>query len=453
MAQLRKMLGVLVCVSLGAATPTFADVVTDWNLITQDTILAAGPLTPARNIDFVMVSVAMHDAVQAIQHRYETYSKGMLPASGSEIAAAATAAHDVLVNRFPAPTTVAGLDALYATYLQAHQLTTGDPGVAAGKQAAAAIIQMRLNDGSYPVPAPVFIGGTGPGQWRPTSFTPTTPPEPVPMTTPWLGHMRTFAVSHSSHMFAPAPPRLTSRQYTRDYNEVKALGKNVGSTRTPEQTALASFYTENAFLYWNRTLRSIIDRYVTNVGDSARLLALANLASVDAAMTSWQAKTQYNFWRPITAIQLGDTDGNRATVGDSNWQPFIATPNYPDYTSGANSNSGAVTEMLRLFFRTDRVNFSVIGPGVNNVRNYTRFSDAANDVVEARILQGIHFRFADTAARSSGQRVARWVYKYFLRSLDRDEFDFVRTLDTYEEIRDVEAYDDGQDDDDAEYPK
>jgi hypothetical protein len=449
MVTVQRLIGVLVCFTLGAAAPAGADVVTDWNLITHDTILAAGPLTPPRNIDFVMVSVAMHDAVQAIQRRFETYSNGMLPASGSEIAAAATAAHDVLVNRFPAPTTVAGLDAIYATYLQAHQLTTGDPGVAAGKQAAAAIIQMRVNDGSYPVPAPVFIGGTAPGQWRPTSFTTTSPPEPIPMTTPWFGHMRTFTVLHSSQMFAAAPPRLTSHHYTRDYNEVKALGRNVSSSRTPEQTAIAVFYSENAFLYWNRTLRSIIDRYVTNVGDSARLLALANLAAVDAAMTSWQAKTQYNLWRPITAIQLGDTDGNRATVGDSNWQPLNATPNYPDYTSGANSNSGAVTEMLKLFFRTDRVNFSVIGPGVDNVRNYTRFSDAANDVVEARILQGIHFRFADIAGRSSGQRVARWVYKYFLRSLDGDEFDFVRTLDTVEEV-DADDLEDGQDEDDAE---
>ena len=448
MISVQRLIGVLVCVALGAAGPAAADVVTDWNLITHNTVVAAGPITPARNIDFAMVSVAMHDAVQAIQQRFETYSSGITPTSGSEIAAAATAAHDVLVNRFPALATVAGLDAAYQAYLQAHQLTTADPGVAAGKQAAAAIIQNRINDGSYPVPAPVFIGGTAAGQWRPTSFTTTTPPEAIPMTTPWLGTTKTFTVAHSSQMFAPAPPRLTSRHYTRDYNEVKALGRNVGSMRTPEQTAIAMFYSENAFLYWNRTLRALADRYLTNVGDSARLFALSNLATVDAAMTAWQAKTQYNLWRPITAIQLGDTDGNRSTVGDASWQPFLATPNYPDYTSGANSNAGATTEILKLFFRTDRVDFSVVGP--TSSRFYTRFSDAADDVVEARILQGIHFRFADTAGRSSGMRVARWVYKYFLRSLDGDEFDFVRTLDTVEEVDVLDDLEDGQDEDDAE---
>ena len=145
-------------------------------------------------------------------------------------------------------------------------------------------------------------------------------------------------------------------------------------------------------------------------------------------MTSWQTKIQYNVWRPSTAIQLGDSDGNRRTVGDP------------------------ATETLRLFFRTDRVNFSVIGVASN--RDYTRFSDAANDVVDARIYMGIHFRFADVAGRSSGQRVGRWVYRYFLRSHDdSDEFEFMRSLDALDELEAVEENVDGQDDDDAEGPE
>jgi len=196
-------------------------------------------------------------------------------------------------------------------------------------------------------------------------------------------------------------------------------------------------------------MRALTDRYITDVGDSARMFALVNVGMADAIMTSWQSKIHHNIWRPSTAIQLGDTDGNRETAGDPTWQPLFANPNYPDYTSGANSLGGVATEILRLFFREDRVNFSVIG--VSSNRDYTRFSDAANDVVEARILMGIHFRFADVAARSSGQRVARWIYKYFLRSVDGDEFDFVRSLDTFEEAP-VEESNEGQDDDDAERP-
>ncbi len=271
------------------------------------------------------------------------------------------------------------------------------------------------------------------------------------MGVPWMATTTPFTVTHASQFFAPAPPRLTSSRYTRDYNEVKAFGRNVNSSRTPEQTAIATFHAGNTLVLWNQTLRALANEYVTNVGDSARLFALVNMAMADTAMSAWQSKIQYNMWRPITAIQLGDTDGNRHTVGDPAWQPLFANPPYPDYTSGANSLAGSATEMLRLFFRTDRVNFSMIGP--NNSRFFTRFSDASKEVVEARMLMGIHFRFADTTARSQGQRVARWAYKYFLRSLEGDEFDFIRTLDTYEDIDLAEEdEDDGQDDNDAERP-
>jgi len=387
----------------------------------------------------------MHDAIQAIQQRFETYSPGITPATGSVIAAGAKAARDVLVNRFPAQQ--ATLDAAYSAYLAAHQIAANDPGLAAGAQAAAAIILGRVNDGAYPVPSPTFFGGTAPGEWRPTVFTPTG--EPASMSIPWMATVKPFTVMHSNQFFAPAPPRLTSHRYTRDYNEVKAFGRNVDSSRTPEQTAIATFHSGNTVVLWNQTLRALADQYVTNVGDSARMFALVNMAMADAAMTAWQQKIQYNVWRPDTAIQLGDTDGNRTTVGDPTWRPLFPNPNYPDYTSGANSLAGSATEMLRLFFRTDRVNFSMIGP--NNSRFFTRFSDAAEEVVVARMYMGIHFRFADTAARSSGMRVGRWAYKYFLRSLEGDEFDFIKTLDSLEDL-DLADEDDGQDEDDAEGP-
>jgi hypothetical protein len=446
----RRLIGVLVCLSLGAAVPARADVVTDWSAITISTIGAGAPVPgPGRLIEFAMVHIAMHDAVQAIQRRFDTYSTGITPTSGSVIAAAATAAHDVLVNRFPAQS--ATLDAAYAAYLAAHQIAATDPGVAAGAQAAAACILGRVHDGAYPVPSPTFFGGTAPGQWRPTVFTATG--EPASMAIPWMATTKPFTVMHSNQFFAPGPPRITSRRYTRDYNEVKALGRNVGSSRTPEQTAIAVFHSGNTVVLWNQTLRSLADQYVTNVGDSARLFALVNMAMADAAMTTWQQKIQYNVWRPDTAIQLGDTDGNRSTVGDPTWRPLFPNPNYPDYTSGANSLGGAATEMLRLFFRTDRVNFSMMGP--NSSRFFTRFSDAAKEVVEGRMYMGIHFRFPDVEGRLSGMRVGRWAYKHFLRSLDGDEFDFIRTLDSIDSIDSVDLDDlvdagDGQDEDDAE---
>src|SRR5688572_25230818 len=233
MTALRRLTGVFLSLCLGIAVPAEADVITDWNAIMLSTIGAAAPgAGPSRVCEMAMVHIAMHDAVQAIQQRFETYSADITPGSGSVIAAAAKAARDVLVNKFPAQTEA--LEATYQAYLTAHQLTSSDPGVAAGAQAAAALIRMREGDGTYPVPAPTFFGGTAPGQWRPTAFN--AAGEPLPMAEAWLAPARTFAVLHSSQMFSGAPPRITSRRYTRDYNEVKALGRNVGSTRTPEQT-------------------------------------------------------------------------------------------------------------------------------------------------------------------------------------------------------------------------
>jgi len=448
MTATRRLVGVLLYVSLGVAPPAGADVITDWNTTLLATIAAAPPgAGPSRIIDITVVHIAMHDAVQAIQQRFETYSPGITPASGSVIAAVSKAARDVLVNRFPEQT--ASLDATYQAYLTSHLLTPDDPGVAAGAQAAAAIIQGRVGDGYNPVPPPAFFGGTGVGQWRPTVVN--AAGQPAPMAASYLANTKTFVVETPWQFFSGTPPQVTSRQYTEEYNEVKALGRNVGSTRTPEQTALATFYSDNALNYWNRTLRMLADRYITDAGDSARMFALVNIALADAAITSWSSKIQWNFWRPVTAIQLGDSDGNRRTAGDPTWQPLFATPNYPDYTSGANALGGAATEMLRMFFRTDRVAFSMIG--ANGNRDYTAFSDVGNDIVEARMLMGIHFRFADVIGRSSGQSVGRWVYRYSLRSLDdSDESEFVEHLDTFEEIGPVKGIVEGLDDDDAERP-
>ena len=176
MVGLRRLIGVFVCV-LSATAPAEGDVVTDWSATTISTIGAAAPVPgPGRLIEYAMVHIAMHDAVQAIQQRFETYSPGITPTTGSVIAAAAKAARDVLVNRFPAQT--ATLDAAYSTYLADHQIASNDGGIAAGAQAAAAIIQGRVGDGAYPVPSPTFFGGTAPGQWRPTVFTATGEPDP-----------------------------------------------------------------------------------------------------------------------------------------------------------------------------------------------------------------------------------------------------------------------------------
>jgi hypothetical protein len=205
---------------------------------------------------------------------------------------------------------------------------------------------------------------------------------------------------------------------------VKALGALNNSKRTRAQTQLASFFAGNLFILYNQTLRDVAAAHTESIGDNARLLALGTLASADALITSWEGKPRYNFWRPITAIREGDTDGNQRTKGDPEWQPFINTPNYPEYTSGANNVAGALTRMLELCLGTDRMTFTVVSTNaqaVPNTRTYTRLSDLARDSVNVRIYQGVHFRTADEVGRRQGRQVAEWVFRHVLQPIDEQD--------------------------------
>jgi hypothetical protein len=369
-------------------------------------------------IDVAMVHVAVYDAVQAIEKKYEPYYVEIPGATGSLEAAGATAAHDVLVSRFPAQAT--SLDSTYQLYLLMHGVASNDPGIKVGARAAAGIIALRACDGSFPNPAPPpFIGGTGVGVWRPT------PPANLPMLTPWLGNVTPFALTRPSQFRSGPPHELTSRAYARDYNEIKALGALNNSSRTPEQTDMAHFWNTNYGVMWHAVLRDISNTHVDNIADSSRLFALASMSIADALITSWNTKNLYVNWRPITAINEGNNDGNPLTVGDPGWLPLINTPNYPDHSSGANCFTGSVTRALALFFGTDHMSFSVTttnpGPTIQDTRSFNRFSQAADEVVLARILEGIHFRFADEVGRRQGKQVADWTFRNYLRPLNRHE--------------------------------
>jgi hypothetical protein len=403
----------IVIVSLSAA-PAAADVITDWNAITNTVIGAGGRPGPSGILDLAAVHAAMHDAVQAFEHRFEPYAIDIDGATGSPVAAAARAARDVLVNRFPAQ--AATIETTYQTYLAAHGLLSTDPGTAAGAQAATAIIALRANDGSFPSNPEVFTGGTAPGQWRPT------PPAFAPMAAPWLGSVVPFALNDSAGLLPePPPPGLGTGEYTRAYNEVKALGARVNSTRTAEQTDIAYFYAGNFLAQLGAAVRAIVDAHVTDIGDSARLFALTHIAGADAIISAWVTKRYYAYWRPSTAIVEGDNDGNPRTAGDPTWLPLINDPPYPDYTSGANSITNGFMRTLGLFFGDDAFPFTLtttVAQAVQKTRTYQRFSAVADDVVEARIYLGIHFRFADVVARRQGKQSADWAFSHILRPIN-----------------------------------
>jgi hypothetical protein len=371
-----------------------------------------------------MTHAAIHDAVQAIERRYRPYGVSIRGASGSSSAASARAAHDVLAALIPAQAAV--LASTYHAYLASHGLAENDAGVAVGQQAAAGILALRAADGRFPSrPPPPFLGSSTTGKWRPTpSYLPGPPATMAPGAIPWFARVAPFTLAIGAQFRAGPAPALGSARYARDYDEVNALGARFNSSRTPAQTELANFHTDSPLSIWNRTMRGIAAAQGLGIADSARLFALANLATADSLITVWDTKYHHVSWRPITAIREGESDGSSRTAGDPAWEPFLNTPNYPEHSSGQNSISGAMTRSLSLFFGTDHMHFAMTSASplaVPDTRVYERFSDAARDVVDVRVYHGVHFRFADVAGRAQGRDVAQWAHKHFLRPVRHED--------------------------------
>jgi hypothetical protein len=369
-----------------------------------------------------MVQGAVYDAVNSIDGGHQPYLAGLPEASrsASQEAAVATAAHHVLVGLggglVPAlPQVVLDrLDALYADALE--DIPAGDDkadGIAAGAAAAAAMLEERTNDGRY-VPFSFTVGDEA-GEWRPT------PPASVNDPFAWVANVEPFLLQSSSQFRTKGPRALKSNAYTREYNEVKELGGptvGVGDPRTPEQEAVAQFYTVNPIELFNRTFRTISEAEGLTLAEEARLFAMLNIGGADSVISCWDEKAFWNFWRPITAIQQGDDDTNPDTVGDPDWTPLIANPPYPDHTSGYNCASGAYMHTAKAFFGRNRMEFSVerIVPGVPNVtRDYGQFTALVKDTIDARVYLGIHFRAADVQGAALGQDVAHWLDKHYFQ--------------------------------------
>jgi hypothetical protein len=408
----------LACLAASWTVPASANVVTEFNAIALSCIPRGGPATA---FDVALMQAAVHDAVQAIEKRYEPYLSSP-PATGSEskAAAAAAAAYWVLTDNRVCPDTIQPtLENAFTPYRNSN-----DSGLVVGKAAADALLaKYRADNGA------THVVRTGVGQWQGA------------MTFVYAATTEPFVMKNEDgipdpSLFRPGPPpAVTSAGYTKDYNEVKEKGSVqshplAGACPAPADTDMARFWAGNFGAQWNQVLRDVaIDRQL-GIGDTARLLALANLAAADAGIGIWDSKEHYNFWRPIAAIREGATDGNPNTAGDASWTPFIssthlngATPPYPDYLSGANGLTGAYTTMLQLFFKTDFMPLAIhkaspaTVPICTTPRLYRRISDVAEEVVDARVLLGIHFRFADTGARTLGTRVAWYVFTNALRPL------------------------------------
>lgn len=417
---IRLTLAATALASALAANARAADPISDWNQISETAVKTANHPPPVAALDFAIVHLAIYDAVESFDRRFEPYNALVPGATGSPSAAVAKAGHDVLVGLFGAQKSA--LDEAYGNYLTANGIDVSDPGTEVGAQAAANMLALRAHDGRFPPNPPPFLGGTAIGEWRPTpSLLPGTPPTLAPGLTPWVATVTPFTLQSDSQFRLGPPPALTSAQWAEDYNEVKSIGSLNSTTRTPDQTDIGYFWADSGPILWQNALRYLARNYLVDMGDSARMYALAEAAMADAQIACWDSKYFYVFWRPITSIRLGDQDGNPATVVDPAWQPLIDTPNFPEYPSGHADISSAVTNVLRLFFGSDVKTFQMTTTNalaVQKTRTFARFTEAEQGVVDARVYSGIHYRNSDNAARAQGHTVASWVFRNYFLPLD-----------------------------------
>lgn len=375
--------------------------VTDWAEIALLTVYPARSV-PDGALYLGFTSLAVYDAVLTAKKEHPQH--GWVSAR----AAAAVAAHDVLAQYFPTSATT--LDGKLATSLGA--LPDGAAkaaGVAVGHASATHMITSRATDGRNA--AITYTKTPAIGIWRPTL------PEERPMALPWLGHVTPLVLDSPTQIVPNGPDALTSADYTADYNEVRTTGAKVGSTRTPEQTTTAKFFNANVNLQVQSALLAKLEAHPLGVVQTARLFALINASVADALITTWRLKLDVGYWRPITAIHMGDLDGNPDTPVDTLWEPLInelggtpaGTPPYPDYPSGHASALNAFTESLTLALGTTATDLTLSSSVTGTTKHYTDLSTLSQDGFMARIWLGIHFRDAMEDARYIGQQAARLV--------------------------------------------
>jgi hypothetical protein len=386
-----------------------ADKVTDWNEIGTIAIVTnAGTSPPATTVNLAYVHAAIYDAVNAIDRRYSVFAVSVnnAPVGASQEAAAVAAAYNVLVGLFP--TQQAYFDVAYATSLATiPDGQSKTDGIAVGAEVAGRFLAMRACDGRNA--NITYAPGSGPGVWQPT------PPAFAPALTPWIAHMRPFAILSPWQFRAPGPLALDSKQWAKEYNEIKSLGSINSSTRTAEQTEIGRFYGEHVGAQFARIFRDFALARGMSLADNARLFAQLYISSADALIAVWDSKFYFGFWRPVTAIPAGDTDGNPETEPDTTWLPLLATPNHPEYPAAHGAFTGAYAEALRNFFGTKQVTITLTSNLTGTSRTFNNTNDLIKEIIEARIYAGLHYRTSGEDGVAIGKKVAQWVAKYYFQ--------------------------------------
>ena len=394
-----------------------ADVVLDWNEIAVNTAIANGQSPFAQARYAAIVQVAVFEAVNSITRDYQPYLGTITaPRGASARAAAIQAAYRVLSTYFPASATTLDTERANSLASIPDGQAKGD-GIATGEAAAWAMIALRANDGSSPAQFKV-PGPPVPGEWQATPSCPTVNGIQVGIAYQWQ-YITPFGIPSAGDFLLAPPPALTSYRYAKTYNEVMTVG-GVDSTQRPSGRAdVAVFYAAaSPTLVFNQVARQVADEQGRSLSENARALALINMAMNDGLVASFLNKYHYNFWRPETAIHLGDTDGNPKTDPDPSYVPFITTPCFPSYPSNHGSASNGAAEVMRRLYGEAGHSITVTNPAVPSiVLQYTAFKEITDDISDARVYGGIHFRSDQTAGARLGRAVGTAVYKNNLRPM------------------------------------
>lgn len=396
-----------------------------WNLIAQNALQA--PMTMASTAmaglsmpkAFVILSyahAAMYNAVVAIEGGYQPYLVATTaPDGASAPAAAAAAVHAVLMNHLPAQKDMLDME-LWDT-LQALGSTSGDraKGAAVGRAAAAAILALRAGDGldeadTYTIPT------AAPGVWEPFP-TPTTP-----ALDPWVAVMKPFVMTGPSQFRPGPPPRLGSRTYVRDLEEVRLMGAVDSAARTPEQTEIAKFWQTNGVIQYNEMFRTVAGQRGLGLLEAARFFAMGNLIGTDAMVAAFDAKYHYELWRPWTTIRKADLDGSPATAPDPTWMHLAMLPNHPEYVAAHTTFASAIAEMLTAFLGTRSIGISLTSTTTGmtpTTYTYATAEDLRSQVINARTWGGLHYRNSSVVGNDVGRRMAAYALKNHFKPAGR----------------------------------
>lgn len=390
----------------------FADVVLDWNSIMQATVGAGSPAPFIQARYAALTQLAVFEAVNTITGEYKPYLGTLTaPAGASPEAAAIAAAHTVLKNYFP--NSAASLDDARAASLAAiMEGPAKSAGIATGEAAARAVIALRANDGS--APPDFYLPSTSePGQWQPT------PGCPAAGGTffQWRA-MTPFALRSGDQFRLPPPPLISSARYARDYNEVKEVGSINSTNRSQDRSDVARFFAAVSGVgLWNPVARELSLEQHQSLSQNARALALLSIAMSDGSVAAFDTKYHYNAWRPETAIRQGTTDGNAKTNPDPSFTPYIVAPCFPGYPSAHATTSNAAREVLERLYedRPHSFTLTLSIPAVPGVSlKYSRLQQITDDIDDARVYGGIHFRFEQEAGAELGRRIGDYVYTHTL---------------------------------------